>query len=454
MNAVEIITRKRDSLELESGQIRWLIGEYVSGRIPDYQMSAWLMAVYFNGMSRKEMRDLTECMVKSGESMDLSSIPGLKVDKHSTGGVGDKVSLVLAPLVAAAGIPVPMMAGRGLGHTGGTLDKLEAIPGFRTRLSPDEFVGVIKKAGFAITGQTDAMVPADRMLYSLRDVTGTVPSIPLISSSILSKKKAEGTDALVLDVKTGRGAFLQDRTRTEELAQTLVELGEELGIRTVAVLTRMDQPLGNAVGNLLELQEAVLALQGKGPQDLMDVTLALGAMMLLVAGKSDSLEKGLEILRRLIDSGEGYKRFLSWVAMQGGDADYAAACAGQTSRAKYSADVTCPCSGYVQSIDAYQVGILATDLGAGRHKKEDSVDYNAGILFKKKIGDKVEKGDVLARLFTEKQDRVKPGLSRLLDSYQFGEKPVPPAPLIDCWMDLKGRHSFKVGKGKSRAVKS
>ncbi|NQT23936.1 thymidine phosphorylase [candidate division KSB1 bacterium] len=401
MNAVEIITKKRDGKNLSKDEIRWMIHEYVRGEIPDYQMSALLMAIYFNGLESSETAALTEAMIQSGDRMDLSAVPGIKVDKHSTGGVGDKVSLVLAPLVAAAGVPVPMMSGRGLGHTGGTLDKLEAIPGFRTQLSEKEFRNILAKTGFAMIGQTESIVPADRLLYALRDVTGTVPSIPLICSSIISKKKAEGADALVLDVKVGNGAFLPDRSATVSLAKNLVRLGENVGLKTRALLTSMDQPLGLTVGNWLETREAIEALQGNGPDDLMEVTFQLGGLMCVLGGCAHSPSEGIKILKEKLDSGEGFEQFIRMTELQGGDVKVVESPDKYPHQAK-AIEVTSPVSGTIIQMDTQIIGILSVSLGAGRMRKEDVVDPSAGIVLDKKIGDSVQTGERLATLYTNK----------------------------------------------------
>ncbi len=444
MNAVEIISKKRDGHPLDPDEIFLMIEGYVQHRIPDYQMSAFLMAVVLRGMTPDETLALTRAMIASGSSIDLSSVPGIKVDKHSTGGVGDKVSLILAPLVACAGVPVPMMAGRGLGHSGGTLDKLEAIPGFRTRLSKDAFVRQVSEIGCAIMGQTDDMVPADKKIYALRDVTGTVSSIPLICASILSKKKAEGTDALILDVKTGKGAFLPSKKETEMLAQSLVELGNRLGIRTEALLTGMDQPLGNAVGNWLEVREAVEALHGKGPGDLMDVVFELGGMMLLLGGKTRTVGEGIRVLRPVLDSGQAFEKFLSMIKSQGGDI----LPVERPDRYPLSAPrfaLKSPHSGYVGGLDAMEVGLLAVMLGTGRMKQDDSVDPSAGIVFYKKTGDNVQTGETLADVYTHRGD-VERFTQRLMKAYTFSESPVSKPRMIQGRTEDKGATGMKKQK--------
>ena len=418
-----------------------MVENYVGERIPDYQMSAFLMAVYFRGMDRRETLALTQAMIDSGETIDLSSIPGIKVDKHSTGGVGDKVSLVLAPLVAAAGVPVPMMSGRGLGHTGGTLDKLEAIPGFRTGLTEGMFRTTIQKVGFAMMGQTERIVPADRKIYALRDVTATVPVLPLICSSIISKKKAEGTDALVLDVKLGRGAFFKRRDEALRLAEELVSLGTELSIETVALLTAMDQPLGKAIGNWVETREAILALQGQGSGDLMEVVTALGSIMLLLGKKVESISEGMRIIQQGLDSGEGFRKFVDMVKMQGGDLSVVEN-PNTYPLPRQAISVASLCSGYVASLDAMQIGLLAMALGAGRVQKEDTVYPGAGILFHKKTGDPIEKGDLLATLYTNKQEDLDAFRTRLLSAYTFSEAPPVQSRLIYAFIDKDGERPF------------
>ena len=421
MNFVELIAKKRDGGILSPQEIQWVVKGTVDGSIPDYQLSALLMAIFLKGMNREEVVALTRAMINSGEQIDLSSIPGIKVDKHSTGGVGDKVSLILAPVVASAGVPVPMMAGRGLGHTGGTLDKLEAIPGFRTNLSQKEFVAQIEKIGCAIIGQSEKIVPADRKFYALRDVTATVPSFPLICSSIISKKKAEGTDGLVLDVKFGKGAFSKTHQEAIELAEELVKLGNDLSIRTVALLTRMDQPLGKAVGNWVETKEAIEALHGHGPADLMEVVNALGGIMLVLGKKAKSIQEGVEIIKKSIDSGKGFERFLSMVKMQGGDLSVVEN-PEVYPISKYTVSLENSFSGYISSVDALKIGLLAVDLGAGRIRKDQPVDPSAGIILHKKKGDRVEKGELLATIYTNKKEILEEAQSRLLDSFTFSRK--------------------------------
>ena len=437
LNPVSLIEKKRDGGALSAEEISALVDGYVSGSIPDYQMSAFLMAVVLRGMDEAETLAMTRAYLSSGGVIDLSSVPGIKVDKHSTGGVGDKVSLVLAPLLAAAGVPVPMMAGRGLGHTGGTLDKLESIPGFSTRLSEGAFRDQVASVGCAIIGQTEKIVPADRKIYGLRDVTGTVPSIPLICSSIISKKKAEGTDALVLDVKLGRGAFLRKREETVLLARSLVSLGKGFGIRTVALLTAMDQPLGKAVGNWLEVLESLELLKGGGPEDALEVTLALGGLMLVLGGKTRTQQEGIPILRGLLRSGAAYGKFLGMVKAQGGDASVIEDTA-KVPPASFIATVDSPSDGWVAGLDAMEVGGVAVLLGAGRMRKEDPVDPSSGILLRKKTGDRVLRGETLATIFANQGGRIEEARRRLLTAYRFKETTVPSPPVIDCLVDENG----------------
>jgi len=427
-NMVDLICRKRDGGHLSGNEIRWMITDYINGKIPDYQMSALLMAIVLRGMNKEETTFLTKSMIASGDSIDLSDISGIKVDKHSTGGVGDKISLILAPVVAAAGVVVPMMSGRGLGHTGGTLDKLEAIPGFKTDLSISDFKKILKKIGFAMIGQTDKIVPADRKLYSLRDVSGTVPSIPLICSSIISKKKAEGTDALVMDVKVGSGAFMKDREKAATLAHTLVELGSELNIKTAAVLTNMDEPLGYAVGNWLETREAVKVLKGEGPDDILRIVVALGSTMLMLGGKTDNRKEAEEIIRELINSGKGYNKFLQMVDMQGGNSSVFE----KPEHYPFIGNkitVKSPDSGYIKSINALKTGILSVELGAGRKKIEDKIDFGAGIEFFKKRGDTVKENEPIAAIYTQKKNSDI-FVEHLLDCISFSDSAVTDQELI------------------------
>ncbi len=429
MRAVDLIEKKRDGEELSPEEIRWLISEYVAGRIPDYQMSAFLMAVYFRGMSEEETVTLTQAMAESGGKIDLSEVPGIKVDKHSTGGVGDTVTLILVPLMGAAGLVMAKLSGRALGHTGGTIDKFEAIPGVRTELSLRKIIEQAKKIGVVIADHTAELVPADRMLYELRDVTGTVPSIPLIASSILSKKLAGGADAIVLDVKCGDGAFMQKREEAQKLAETLVRVGNKLGRRFCALITAMDQPLGRMAGNALEVRQAIEVLRGEGPPDLREVTLALGAELLVLAGEEGDAEAAKARLEGLIESGAAWEKFRELVSAQGGDLK-AIEDPNLLPRAREVVEVPSPASGYVQRLSARKVGIAAGLLGAGREVKGQAVDPAAGVELLAKVGDEVEKGQPLARLHVGRKGRLEEAKRLIEEAYAIGPERPSPSPLI------------------------
>lgn len=394
MRAVDIIMKKRSGKELSREEIEFLIGGYVAGTIPDYQVSAWAMAVYFQGMTPAETGVLTEVMLKSGKVIDLSGIAGPFIDKHSTGGVGDKTSLILAPLVASLGIRDPMMSGRALGHTGGTLDKLESIPGYRTNLTVEEFRSIISKDGFAMTGQTREIVPADRLLYALRDVTATVESIPLITASILSKKVAEGAEGLVFDVKFGSGAFMKDPVDGEKLARSLVNTGAAMGKRIIALLTDMNEPLGNMMGNFLEVEESLDCLEGKGPEDLMEVTLELAARMVVLGGKARTAAEGRKLCEEALANGKPRQLFLDNVRSQGGNPEQLLELRGKY-RSEFSMEIRAPRSGFINHIDAFQIGLAGVHLGVGRNRTEDVVSPTAGIQFHKRYGDPVQSGDIV-----------------------------------------------------------
>ncbi len=398
MRAVDVIMKKRGGAELSREEIAFVVKGYVEGTIPEYQVSAWLMAVFFRGMTPRETADLTELMLRSGKTMDLSGIQGPFVDKHSTGGVGDKVSLILAPLVAACGVKVPMMSGRALGHTGGTLDKLESIPGYRTGLTEADFRAFIQAEGFAMTGQTAEIVPADKKLYALRDVTGTVESIPLITASILSKKVAEGSEALVFDVKSGPGAFMKTVEDAEALARSLVNTGTAMGKRIVGVITDMTEPLGRMVGNFLEIEETIDCLEGKGPADLMEVTMRLSAWMLVAGGKAKGVEEGLALCEKALASGKPLELFMANVRRQGGDVEKMLALRG-TYRSAHSFELKAPAEGFVTSIDAYKIGLAGVYLGVGRDTAADPVYPDVGFVFDKKAGDAVRKGERVATVY-------------------------------------------------------
>jgi pyrimidine-nucleoside phosphorylase len=403
--AIDVIRKKRDGVELSSAEIEGLVSAYTKDDIPDYQVSAWLMAVVLRGMSRPETAALTDSMLRSGEVLDLSSLPAKKVDKHSTGGVGDKTSLVLAPLAAAAGVTVPMISGRGLGHTGGTLDKLEAIPGFNVNLSVADFRRVLKVCGCAMIGQTAEIAPADRKLYALRDVTGTVESPYLICASIMSKKLAEGIDALVLDVKTGSGAFMKNEKDAVFLAELMVETGERMGKKMVALITDMDQPLGKMIGNALEVVEVVETLRGAGPADLRELCLDLSAWMLYLGGVSKTVAEGKQQSAELISSGKALQKFRQMVELQGGDARIV----DDTNRlpqSRHTTQILSQKSGYLTSMQCEQIGTACVILGGGRERKEDSVDPAVGIILHKKVGDRVSANEPLATIHYNADERA------------------------------------------------
>jgi pyrimidine-nucleoside phosphorylase/thymidine phosphorylase len=396
---------------------------YTNGDIPDYQMSSFLMAVFFSGMSDREVSRLTECMLRSGDTVDLSSIPGVKVDKHSTGGVGDKTSLIVAPLAAAAGVVVPMMSGRALGHTGGTLDKLESIPGFRTSLTAEEFEKQLSELGLCFIGQTDRLAPADRKLYALRDVTATVESIPLISSSIMSKKLAEGVDALVLDVKVGSGAFMKKQVDARRLAQMMVGIGRRMDKRVQALITDMSQPLGYAVGNALEVMEASQTLQNAGPTDLTKLSMELAARMIYLGKKAASLEEARRLAEEKLVDGSGYRKLKQVVAAQGGNPQ-ALDKFELLPNATGMREVASPRGGYVSSINAEDIGAASNMIGAGRDKKEDAIDPAVGIILEVKAGEKVDAGSVLCRLYYTKEDRVEEAAEMVEDAFRISaQKP-------------------------------
>ena len=422
MRVVDVIRKKRDGQELSRAEIESLIEGYTRGTIPDYQVAAWLMAGVLRGFTRQETAALTEAMLHSGEVLDLSEFSPKKVDKHSTGGVGDKTSLVLAPVVAAGGLLVPMISGRGLGHTGGTLDKLESIPGFNVHLSLAEFRRVLRGCGCSMMGQTEQIAPADRKLYALRDVTGTVESPNLICASIMSKKLAEGIDALLLDVKTGSGAFMKHEEQAELLAELMVETGERMGKRVVALITDMDQPIGHKVGNALEVDEVLEILRGNGPSDLRQLCLELAAWMFQLGGVSDGLAEGRKIAAQLIDSGRGLEKFREMVELQGGDLsviDHPA----KLPRASGSQEILSPAKGYVAAIESETIGIAGVILGGGRERKEDSVDPSVGIVLYKKVGDAVGHGEPLATLYYNSESRAARARPLIEQSYRISEAP-------------------------------
>ena len=423
MRTVDLIQRKRDGEELAPEEIDFLVEGYTSGEIPDYQMSAFLMAVFFSGMSDREVTRLTDGMLRSGDTVDLSGVPGIKVDKHSTGGVGDKTSLIVAPLAAAAGVVVPMMSGRALGHTGGTLDKLESIPGFRTGLSTDEFRKQLGELGLAFIGQTEQLTPADGKFYALRDVTGTVESIPLIASSIMAKKLAEGVDALVLDVKAGNGAFIKKQVDARRLAQMMVSIGRPKDKKVQALITDMSQPLGYAVGNALEVMEASQTLQNAGPTDLTRLSIELAARMIFLGKKAGSLDEARRIAEQRLVDGTGYQKFKQVVAAQGGNPQ-ALDKFELLPNATGMREITSPRGGYVSLIDAEDIGQASNMIGAGRDKKEDVIDPAVGIILEVKVGEKVDAGSVLCRIYYTREDRVEEAAEMVEDAFRISaQKP-------------------------------
>ncbi|SFF94224.1 pyrimidine-nucleoside phosphorylase [Desulfotomaculum arcticum] len=405
MQMYDLIYKKRNGRELTREEINYFIQGYTAGTIPDYQVSALLMAIYFKGMTGRETADLTMAMVNSGEVINLEQIPGIKVDKHSTGGVGDKTTLVLAPLVASAGVPVAKMSGRGLGHTGGTIDKLESIPGFNVNLQPEDFIRQVKDIGIALMAQTGIITPADKKLYALRDVTATVDSIPLIASSVTSKKIASGADAILLDVKCGSGAFMKTRQDAASLAQAMVAIGKLVNRRMVAVVTEMGQPLGRAVGNALEVKEALTTLVGEGPGDLRELCLTLGSHMLVLGGVSRDTAGARARLKDLLNQGKALQKFKQLIEAQGGNASVIDS-PEKLPAARYQSSVAAPEGGYVADIDTMQVGRAAMLLGAGRASKDDLIDHAAGLVLTKKTGDFVKKGEELAVLHTNRKDAL------------------------------------------------
>lgn len=415
MNMEEIIIKKRDGKILGSEEINFFINGYTKGEIPDYQASALLMSIYFQGLSEKEITDLTEAMMLSGDVVDLSEIKGIKVDKHSTGGVGDKTTLIVAPIAAAAGVPVAKMSGRGLGFTGGTRDKLESVPGYKTALTQKEFIDQVNEIGISLIGQTADIAVADKKLYSLRDVTGTVGSLGLITASIMSKKLASGGDAIVLDVKCGRGGFMKTKEEARKLADLMIKIGEKHGKKTAALITDMNEPLGNAVGNTLEVIEAIETLKGKGPEDITKLSFEIAGHMILLGKKARGIEDAVESAKEVLYSGKALDKFRRLIDAQGGDPkiidDYSL-----LGKAKYENNIISQKNGVIKEIDAQKVGEAAQLLGAGRVTKEDDIDFCAGVLLSKKIGARVSKRDVLATVFSEDRKKLKLGSDRLKES--------------------------------------
>lgn len=443
MHIYEIISKKRDKKKLTSEEIDYFVSGYTKGTIPDYQMSALLMAIFLNGMDAEETFDLTSSMMRSGRVVDLGLIPGAKVDKHSTGGVGDKVSLVLAPLVASCGITVPMISGRGLGHTGGTLDKLGSILGFKTNLPLKGFVGNLSEIGVSVIGQTDEIAPADKKIYALRDVTGTVNSIPLISASILSKKLAEGADALVFDVKVGNGAFMQKEDEAILLAKNLIQIAKRFKKKAVALITDMNEPLGEAVGNSIEVIETIQALKGRGPEDLMKVTLALGAYMLILGRKAKNFKEAKKKLEESIKIGKALDKFKQMVKKQGGDPrvvdDYRL-----LPWAKHKMTVESDQTGYVKSINTLKIGLSAVKLGAGRERLDSEIDPGVGFLIKKKIGDWVKKGGNLAVIFSNDLKKGEWAKQEIKEAYQITKRRINKLKKVLYLIDEKGIKKWDV----------
>lgn len=401
---VDLIKKKQRNKKLSTEEIKSMIQSYIKNEIPDYQMSAMLMAIYFNDLSKEELRDLTLAMAESGDEIDLSAIEGIKVDKHSTGGVGDTTTLVLAPLVASVGAPVAKMSGRGLSHTGGTIDKLESIEGFHIEISEKEFIDLVNKNKLALTGQTGNITPADKKIYALRDVTGTVGSIPLIASSIMSKKIASGADAIVLDVKIGSGAFMKDIKAAEELAKTMVQIGNSVGRNTMAVISDMNQPLGEAIGNALEVKEAIDTLKGEGPEDLTELCLILGSQMAYLSGVAESLEDAREMLEESIKNGKALEQFKIFIEAQGGDPEVVDRPEELLPQAKFKMEVKADKAGVISKMNADELGLAAMFLGAGRETMESQLDYATGLMLHKKIGDPVDQGETMVTIYSNKEE--------------------------------------------------
>lgn len=440
-NNVSLIRKKRNGKKLDRQEIIYLIERYTSDRLPDYQMSAFLMAAFLNGLDEAETSALTHAMLHSGRVLDLSHISGKKVDKHSTGGVGDKLSLILAPIVASYGVPVPMISGRGLGHTGGTLDKLEAITGFTVDMDLKRYQQVLQKCGMVMAGQTEEIAPADKRLYALRDVTATVESIPLIASSIMSKKLAEGIDALVLDVKFGSGAFMEQHEDARKLAETLVTIGEGFGKETIAYLTNMHQPLGYKIGNWLEVEESMEALQGRGPDDVMQVTHQLAGTMIMLGGKAETVAQGIGMSQEAVANGQAFEQWLELTEEQGGETailkDFK-----QYGYPGHIFSLEARRSGYITAIDAYKTGMASLELGAGRKQKEDPVDPMAGLKLHHKVGSKVDKRDTLVTGYTNDEASIDTAKTLLQEAFTIGDEKPGATPMITHRIDREGTHAI------------
>lgn len=428
MRMVDIIEKKRNGYELSTEEINFFVQGYTDGTIPDYQASSLLMAIYFQDMSDRERADLTMAMVHSGDQIDLSAIDGIKVDKHSTGGVGDTTTLSLAAMVAAVGVPVAKMSGRGLGHTGGTIDKLESIEGFNVELSTEQFASQVNRLKMAVVGQSGNLTPADKKLYALRDVTGTVPSIPLIASSIMSKKIASGADAIVLDVKTGEGAFMKTVEEARELAHAMVKIGEQVGRKTMAVISDMSQPLGYAIGNALEVKEAIETLKGKGPKDLEELCITLGSQMVVLGGQASTIEEARNKLEEVLENGAALQVFQQFVASQGGNPQIVED-DSLLPQAPFTIDVPSKQTGYIEKIVADEIGTAAMLLGAGRATKDSEIDLSVGLILHKKVGDSVQKGESLATLYTN-TEQVQHVIEKLYQHIHISSNQVSPPKLI------------------------
>ena len=431
MRMYDLILKKKQGKELNTEEINWMIKEFTEGRIPDYQMSAMTMAIFFQGMDKRETFDLTMAMRDSGDVLDLSRIDGIKVDKHSTGGVGDKVSLVLTPIVASLGVPVAKMSGRGLGHTGGTIDKLESFSGFSTEISEEKFIDSVNTIGIAIAGQTANLAPADKKLYALRDVTATVDQMSLIASSIMSKKLASGADAIVLDVKTGNGAFMQKEEDAIALAKAMVDIGNRAGKQTVAVITDMDEPLGNAVGNALEIKEVIDALHGDGPEDLMEVVYALGTQMLLLAKRAEDEEIARNLITESIQERKALKKFAEFIENQGGNREEILH-PDMLPKARYVIPVLAEEEGCIERILAQDIGIACMTLGGGRENKESTIDHGVGIILTKKISDTVKKGETLALIHANSKEKAVLASGLVKNAYRIAKEPAKKAPMVKC----------------------
>ena len=429
MNPVELIRKKRDGKSLTDDEIKFLVSNYTKRKIPDYQFSAFLMAAYLKGLNKRETAWLTKAMLYSGSVINLDSVKGMKIDKHSTGGVGDKTSLILAPIVAAAGVNVPMISGRGLGHTGGTLDKLEAIPGFKTKISLSKYKSVLKKCGAVLAGQTKEVAPADKLIYSLRDVTATVESIPLITASIMSKKLAEGIDGLVLDVKTGSGAFMKKYDDSLALADSLTHTAKAFKKRVITLITDMNQPLGNYIGNWLEVYECIKVLQGEKLGNLVELSLILSGAMIFLGGKAGTIREGIEISKEIVASGKAFDKFLEIVKLQGGDVSMIKQ-PEKYPKSKIHETLIADKTGYIKTINNYEVGMASLELGAGRYTIIDKIDPKAGIIFYPKIGEKIKKGNVIAEIFTDKKEKVDQAKQKLLAAIKLSKTPTTPIKLV------------------------